>query len=105
MADLDPNTLNVIARVRKLRWTAVVCFATGVLLGLFQIMLPTVASGILFVATLCCMLVAVFVMTMVSIQLCPRCGEPLFLKWFLTNVFSSKCIHCGLCLHSREDGE
>lgn len=26
---------------------------------------------------------------------CPRCGERFYRKWWYTNSFSTKCVHCG----------
>lgn len=34
---------------------------------------------------------------------CPRCKKWFFAKWWVSNVFARKCIHCGLPKFSETD--
>jgi len=40
--------------------------------------------------------VSVVLMFRIAFFLCPRCGHPFFVTWLYGNIFSGKCLHCGL---------
>jgi hypothetical protein len=89
-------------RIHRMRKTSLLVCATGLFLASVSSALPEAVSTAAFIASCLCLAFAVVFGTLVFIRSCPRCGETLFLKWYWHNVFSSKCLHCGLSLRPRD---
>jgi DNA-directed RNA polymerase subunit RPC12/RpoP len=44
--------------------------------------------------------IVAWMVSMVRVELfrCPRCGKRFFMKWYYSNMFARRCLHCGLPL-------
>lgn len=38
-----------------------------------------------------------------ALRRCPECGNQFFVKSILLNLFTQRCVHCGLSQHREED--
>jgi hypothetical protein len=54
-------------------------------------------STVPFEATYCLFALAwLFGMLRVQFFRCPRCNNHFFFKWYFSNIFAKRCVHCGL---------
>ena len=54
------------------------------------------SGGTLVLIFFILMLPATILGWMVGLWKCPRCNKLFFMKWYWSNIFSNKCLHCGL---------
>ena len=82
-------------RIDRSRSRLMVCFYTLPLYIIALVMLLNEGRSITVLMFVYMAVYAIFAVDMV-IRVCPRCGEQFFVKAFLLNFFTRRCVHCGL---------
>ena len=93
--------LRVIERARS---RLMVCFYTLPLYIIVLLMLLNERRSVTSLMFVYMAVYAIFAVGMV-IRACPRCGEQFFVKGFLLNFFTRRCVHCGLSCRPPRNGQ